>query len=724
MKRGLSYFICANIVISIFVGGLLSTNTVNGYQILNTADQLLYEEIIYDHHVGYNQYWFENEPGFPYDYEDSYWNIYDNQYFDQKLHSYVVNNATDPNQVWANHTYTYYDLYNHYNYADYKFDYGTAYDWFLVGSNDYYNYGNYNYSNYNWNEWFPAYSGVISFDFSNNFASAVYNGTTVNSVTINGASHLLSLDIYDYSYSSPSNWVSDFYNISYTHYEDYEHMIRYYVDSTTGIIISMDEQYRYTGYYSFSDYSTELLTNVVCDVYYDDTYLNKWSLIETSVDYAPLASDVDIPGTIFGSYNDLTNTIPDLTVPIYIENIGPTVTLEIYIDYNLYDVRTLVPSGQNLIVIPDADIPYFGPNYWHNIRFDIYDDYSFNYNSSWEFSVYDQRTVTPTWGPSWFEGPSHVSIDAGTNLDTLYHIYSDTNWTVDVFKHNGVGYVFYDWWEGYQNTSRMLWESGLAIGNYSYWLHFYDNEGITQDKFVTVDVLPPDAPDINGWSDPIFYTVGTDLTKTWQLFDNDPDSYEVKLDGAWIEGGTYFDGKVISINMKDIVFSPGDYLLEIRAWDYSAWTTTLSLNIHVAGTGDVSPPVITGAIGTIYMNEGDNETIEWTISDDNPSNYKIWENGTVIEDEIWTVSPLVIQIDLSTRSVGTYVFELKAFDGYGHETAISVEVIIEEGSSDNETGTELTEPSNTVNLDAPGIVYVAIGFISIAALTVIFRRRK
>ncbi len=721
MKRGLSYFICANIVISIFVGGLISTTSVNAYQILNTADQLLYEEMIITQYTGYDQYWFEFEPGAPY-YEVSYCHDFDNQYVDKKLHSYVVDNATDPNQVWANHTSTKYDLFNHYTYTDYYFDYGPAYDWYVSGSDDYYYYGNYNYSNYNWIEWFPAVPNVINFDFSHNFGSAVYNSTTINSYNINGADHLLTLDIYDYYYSSPSSWMSSYYDITYTHYEDYEHFIKYYVDNNTGIIVSMDLQTRYSGYYSFSEYSTELSTNVDCNVFYEDTYLNKWSLVETSVDYSPLASDIDIPGAMFGGYNALTNAIPDLSVPVYIENIGPFVTLEIFIDGLYLETRSFVPSGQNMIVIPGVNIPYHGPEYWHNIRFDIYDDYNFKYNSSWEFSIYDLRTMPPSWGPSWMEGPVHFSIDSGDTLDVAYQIYSDTNWTVDVFKHNGVSYAFYDWWNGYQNTTRWLWDTSLTVGNYSYWLHFYDNEGVTQDMYVTIDVVPADAPDVNGWKDPIYYTVGTDLSKTWQLFDNDPDSYEVKLDGLWIEGGTYFDGKVITINMNDIIFSSGDYLLEIRAWDFSAWTTTLSVMIHATGTGDTSPPVITGAVSTIHMAEGDNETLAWTISDDNPCCYQVYLDGNLTIDEPWTASPFAIKIDLNTLSSGTYFYELVAHDTYGQNTTISVEVIVGD-SNDNETE-EPTEPSNTLQLDAPGVVYVAIGFLSIAALTVLVRRRK
>ena len=192
----------------------------------------------------------------------------------------------------------------------------------------------------------------------------------------------------------------------------------------------------------------------------------------------------------------------------------------------------------------------------------------------------------------------------------------------------------------------------------------------------------------------------------------------------WIEGGTYFDGKVISINMKDIVFSAGDYLLEIRAWDFTAWTTTLSLMIHATDLGDSTPPMITGSISTIHMVEGDNETIDWTISDDNPCCYQVLLDGNITVDEVWTSSPFVVQIDLSTLSSGTYYYELIVHDTYDHNTTIGIQVIVGVGTDGNETDPEPTEPSNTLQLDAPGIVYVAIGFLSIAALTVLVRRRK
>ncbi len=725
MKRGLSYFICVNIIISIFVGGLISTNSVNAYQILNTGDQLLYEEVIYDHYTGSNQYWYEFEPGYPYDYLKSYWNVYDDQYFDMKLHSYVTTNAIDPNQVWSNHTSSKYDLYNHHYYEDYKFDYGTSYSWFLDYTNDYYNYDNYNYSSFYWDQWFPANPSVINFDFSHNFGTTVFNGTTSMSFTINGASRLLSIDIYDYYYSSPSSWLSDYYGISYTQYETFTHSIRYYVDSTTGIIISMDEQTRYVGYYSFSDYSTELGTNVVCNVDYDEQNIYKWTLTETSAAYTPAATDLDLPGALFGAYDTyLTNSDTEIQIPIYIENIGSTVTVEIYIDYNLYDVRTLVPSGQNLFVIPEGDIPYDGPNYWHWIRFDIYDDYDFKYNSTWEINFQDLRTYPPTWSPSWIEGSSYVTIDAGENLDVPFMIYSDTNWTVDIYKDEGIGYVFYNWWDGYQNNTRWLWDSSLSVGTYEYLLHFYDNVGVIQDLYITVDVVPPDAPKINGPFGDYWYTIGDVETKIWQFQDNDPDSYDMKLDGVSIDNGTYIDGQTVYFDLKNWITSPGDYHLEIIAWDYSTYIVTLDLYIHTTDT-DLDSPIITGPIDPIYMNAGEDKELVWNLYDDNPERFKVWENGTLIADEIWTINSIDIIIDLSILENGTWFYEVEAFDVFGFSSYKSIHVYIgEDDGTEPIDPTEPEDPGNTVNLDAPGVVYVAIGFLSIAALSIIIRKRR
>ncbi|MCK5141290.1 MAG: hypothetical protein KAQ70_03775, partial [Candidatus Heimdallarchaeota archaeon] len=72
------------------------------------------------------------------------------------------------------------------------------------------------------------------------------------------------------------------------------------------------------------------------------------------------------------------------------------------------------------------------------------------------------------------------------------------------------------------------------------------------------------------------------------------------------------------------------------------------------------------------------------------------------------------------------VFEIVAFDTYGNGAYDLIEVFVspDDGINDTDDPTEPETPSNTVSIDAPGVLYTALGFLSVAALVVIIKRRK
>ncbi|MHA1259108.1 MAG: hypothetical protein ACTSRO_05605, partial [Candidatus Heimdallarchaeaceae archaeon] len=69
--------------------------------------------------------------------------------------------------------------------------------------------------------------------------------------------------------------------------------------------------------------------------------------------------------------------------------------------------------------------------------------------------------------------------------------------------------------------------------------------------------------------------------------------------------------------------------------------------------------------------------------------------------------------------------EIEAYDGPGNYNSAGVLVVIELGTDDNNnTETTTNGGSNTVNLDAPSVFLYSLAFFSIAALTVILRKRR
>ena len=162
-------------------------------------------------------------------------------------------------------------------------------------------------------------------------------------------------------------------------------------------------------------------------------------------------------------------------------------------------------------------------------------------------------------------------------------------------------------------------------------------------------------------------------------------------------------------------------MLSLMANDTTGYTTIINLNIHAYEVEDTIIPSIDGPVNTTYIEEGDDEKLYVIIQDDNPYNYTVYQNGTEIEYSLWYDSYYEIEIDLSNLTVGFYYFEIEAYDINGNYNDNYFEVVVELPTDP----TDPADPTNpTITLDAPGFLLVAIGIISVVALTVVFRKRK
>ncbi len=717
MKRGLSYIICANIVIVIFVGGFVNLNTVVAYTDLNVGDQLLYTVDVYDQHKTEHKKWFEFNPPPEY-YENSYWYIHNWDFYAQDVHSYVINQDFG-SFAYVNHTYTLYDLMDYYYDESYYWDISS---WIPNGPPTSQNITlDYKYSNLNPDEYFDIYSGVVNLDITDNFGSTWYNTSTTLPFTINGITQPIFVDIYSYEYTDSYMNFYGYYDVTYWETVNWGQLLTYYVDNATGYIL----QYDYTYYdYRDADYSNtsvELGTYLEVEYHYKDLYTSVWKLEETSVGYTPVL-DADLPSMVIKSYdNTVDNTTSMISIPFYINNVYSTVTIDVYIAGAYFDTFASNNAGLKFYDIPVSAIPFDGPYWSYQLRFDVFDDYNPNHNTTWTTWVDDYRTTIPSWGPSWIEGPIDATVYEGDSW-FYYNVYSDTNWTVAIYKHDGFGYIFYDWWVGFQNDSIGFWDF-LSMGTYDYWIHFYDNVGVFQDIYLTVEVLDDillEYPQINGHAPgEIDYHIGDSKTMFWTLNDDNPNYFEFLLDGAILDSGSWTDGKTFGLNLKDWIFTPGDYNITIIASDMTGYVSFYELIIHATdGTSvDTVPPSINGPTSTIYMEVGEDKEIKWVLFDDNPFEYEVFKNGALYDNDTWITPNIDVIVDLDTLGLGTWTFEIKAYDTLGYNNTATVTVVVEEASGNNNDG-------QTIQLDAPNILYVALGFLSVTALIAVYRKKK
>jgi len=723
LKRGSSYFICTIIILSILIGGF-SISTATAYQDVVPGEQLLYEINYIDRYEGDFQVWYDFEPNFePYN-EKSHWYIYDDTFTQTELRSYFILGNTSTT-VETDEVSSTYDGINHYTGSDYRYNYPMT-SWELIGSHDHFYSSNNNYSNFYSGSIYDTYAPTLNFDPAYIYSASVYNTTTTIPYTINGVTTPISVDVYSYSYTSSTSWTRYHYDVSYTMYEDFTSYFNAYIDPATGYMLELKQTTIYDDYGTFGGFSAELGTDLSGHDNTKYTYSQVWKLVGSTAAYGGVP-DVEIPALLPYAFDNRIYNTTWMTIPFDILNTGPSVTVEVYLDNSLYETIYSVSSGYNEYDVFVDDITYDGPYSGHWIKFVVYDDFNHNLNSTWEFSLDEERTVIPTWGPSWIEGPDYITL-IGYDLDNPFNIYSDTNWTVQTYKWDGFVYNYQYYWEGYQNDTMWLYDYGLSEGIHDYLLVFEDNEGVLIDLYVTVEVLSPDTPTIAGPTGDYWYWIGDDVTFYWQLFDVDPTNYAVKFDGTIIESGIYTDGKTISFKPKEHIFAVGDYELSIMANDTMGHENYIHFMIHADGSGtvDVKEPTLTHTGTPINMEEGQNVTLEWTIYDDNLDNFTVWQNNTELTFVIASDSNEVFVLDLGHLTVGYWVFEIVAFDIYGNGAYDLIEVFVspDDGINDTDDPTEPETPSNTVSIDAPGVLYTALGFLSVAALVVIIKRRK
>ena len=344
--------------------------------------------------------------------------------------------------------------------------------------------------------------------------------------------------------------------------------------------------------------------------------------------------------------------------------------------------------------VPDADLPVLllDMGYDYDIRgdSDIVPIY---------FDLYD----------SWHSMTIDVYLD-GTYVESLYGLSPGTNvYNLDTksipvsTNNHSVDFVVYDDASVEHNTT---W--GLVITD-----------------------IRLDWPRFDGPMGELWYTVGDYLKLEWTIYDDflNPNYYEFTFNSLVLSSGAWVDDFYLSLKLEDYITTAGDYFVTIYAVDLLGYESYNDLIIHASDTPDSTPPAISGPTNTIYIVKGETAQLIWNIQDENPGSYTVKINGTVDIDTLWYIEDFNVVIDLNTLDVGIWFFELNVYDLSGNPNYASAYVVVTEENTEPTNPTDPTEPttpgnSNTLTLDAPGIITTILGFISFVALVTLIRKRK
>ena len=197
-------------------------------------------------------------------------------------------------------------------------------------------------------------------------------------------------------------------------------------------------------------------------------------------------------------------------------------------------------------------------------------------------------------------------------------------------------------------------------GIYNYTIIVYDISGLQASNtvFVTVQAYlgffvthPGNVSVIEGYSDfNISWSIGGNSSGTYVIFQN---SIEVSS-GSWI------NNKVVDYTISSL--SPSTYNLTIVLNNTN--NVILFDTVYVDVNADIFAPTIsTESNLTIYENT-QGHSIQWSIYDNNPNNYQLWIDGSLITTMAWPSNNLV-NVSVDGLSPGIFNYTLVVFDTNG-----------------------------------------------------------
>ena len=142
--------------------------------------------------------------------------------------------------------------------------------------------------------------------------------------------------------------------------------------------------------------------------------------------------------------------------------------------------------------------------------------------------------------------------------------------------------------------------------------------------------------------------------------------------------------------------------------DHSTWTFELSRNLDYHWPSGTRPKVLSVEDIT-YIEGTTGNQIEWDVEDEDPLEYLIFQNGSLVEADDWNGSDIIHNVD--GLSVGRYNYTLILSDTSGNMVANTVWVVV--------TPKENGEPQGLLVMGILGVSTVII----IAVGVVIHRRR-
>ncbi|MHA2277543.1 MAG: hypothetical protein ACXAC2_17325, partial [Candidatus Kariarchaeaceae archaeon] len=314
--------------------------------------------------------------------------------------------------------------------------------------------------------------------------------------------------------------------------------------------------------------------------------------------------------------------------------------------YSIFKDSVLVDSGSwgsGTPIVLDIDGLGLGT---YNYTIVITDDASISTSDQVFVTVVDSTI------PS-LSNPSDVTYEFGTTGHNISWIITDAFPNTYNIYQDGIAIDSGSWSSGIPITINI---DGLTLGVYNYTIVVTDSTSNSETDLVWVSVQDTTLPTITSPTDISYEHGSTGYNISWTSTDDFPGNYYIYRDGVQIDSGTWLSGIPIFIDVDGLAV--GSYNYTIQILDSSLNNNTDEVWVTVI---DQTNPTITSPNDVIYeFGEIDNQ-ISWTVFDNNPGTYIIYNDGSNFDSGTWT-SGVPISISVDGIGLGTHNFTILVFD--------------------------------------------------------------
>ncbi len=350
-----------------------------------------------------------------------------------------------------------------------------------------------------------------------------------------------------------------------------------------------------------------------------------------------------------------------------------------------------VSNGTNILSLGFITLA----NTWYHLRVDFecgFGNYMGLSNDTWRLYI---------------DGVSQGVYKFVTMATALYTFHQETRW-----KHYGYLYytdaIGYSWdpyytigdnlkegllmsytsaknlsWKGYSldgqlnktiqgNTTLKMPADGAhtiqIFGNNTSGSHF-----LSEKRHFTVDTI---APTIAGSSGELTLEQFEPYTIQWNITEINGGNYSLTQNQIKIDGDSFNHWDNVSWIANTTIL--GDINYTIVATDISNKNGTRSILIHVV---DTTSPSIEWLTSDFSIYQGQLASFSWRILEHNPTNYAIYDNGTMVKPPTDYDNYTFNSYSFLNWTIGQHIFMVRANDSQGHSSSAYITVTVLERSS-------------------------------------------